>query len=35
MAAEGGSDVPLWWIVVFLALTIGGGYLTIAALGGL
>jgi len=34
MAAEDGSDVPLWWIVVFLALALGAGYLTVVAVGG-
>jgi hypothetical protein len=35
MAAADGSDVPLWWVVVFLVLALGAGYLTILAVGGL
>jgi hypothetical protein len=35
MAASDGSSVPLWWIVVFLVLALGGAYLTIVAVGGL
>jgi hypothetical protein len=35
MAADDGSGVPLWWVVAFLVLALGAGYLTILAVGGL
>ena len=34
MAASDGSAVPRWWIVVFLVLALGAGYVTLLALGG-
>jgi hypothetical protein len=34
MAASDGSDVPLWWIVAFLAMALGAGYLAVVFVGG-